>query len=250
MQFISSTSNHKIKYLIKLRDDVKTINQDKKIFIEGFNMVQEALERGIVEEVYVLDEKKFIIDLKSIKAFIINESIAKKVSSTKNSQGIFAICKFKEQEIDTNKNILVLDDIQDPGNMGTLIRSALSFDFKNIIASPNSVNFFNDKVLRATQGMIFNINLKNTKLIGEITKLKSLGYVVFGTFITPNAKKINQINLINYSKVILILGNEGNGISDEISKLIDVNINITMNSQVNSLNVGVAGSIIMHEFYK
>ena len=138
----------------------------------------------------------------------------------------------------------MLDDVQDPGNVGTIIRSAVAFGFDTVVLSNSSVSKYNDKVIRATQGMLFKVNVLTTNLLDFIPKLKNSGYEVYGTNVI-NGISVKDIKNVN--KIAVIMGNEGAGVSDGVSKLADKNLYINMNDSCESLNVSVAASIIMYE---
>ena len=139
---------------------------------------------------------------------------------------------------------MILDNIQDPGNLGTIIRSCVAFNVDTLIISDNSVDLYNPKVLRATQGMIFHLNIIVTNLIKIIKELKDEGYKVAGTNVV-NGTLVSEFE--KKERFAIIMGNEGNGVSSEVSKLIDENIYIPISQTCESLNVGVAASIILYE---
>ena len=144
-------------------------------------------------------------------------------------------------------NILILDEIQDPGNLGTILRSAVAFNIDTVILGNGTVDLYNEKVLRAAEGMHFHLNIYNANLEEEILKLKQNHYKIIGT------KLIDGINIKNYKtpeKYALIMGNEGSGIKEALLNLCDDYIYIGMNKDCESLNVGIATSIILYEFNK
>jgi len=248
---ITSAANPKIKELIKL-DDVKYRKEVKKFVIEGIHLVSEALRRKVIDSIFLTEsayEKlKSQIPLENKNnVYLIKDHLAKKIKKTIRSQEIFAICKMKDYLIDYKHNVLLLDRVRDPGNIGTLIRSAASFNFKTVIASPNSVSFYNDKVLRSTQGNLFQVNLVNEYLMQTIADLKSHGYLIIGTQMHEPHITLDDIRFSHRNKYALIIGNESQGISAEITDLLDQNIVIEMEEEVESLNAAVAGSIIMYQ---
>ncbi|PPE06416.1 TrmH family RNA methyltransferase [Mesoplasma corruscae] len=247
MNIIQSLTNPKIKKLIKLRDDKKLIETENMFFIEGINLVNEALKNNLVSEIFTLIENLHHINHIDEKVFVINEQIANKLSLTKNNQGIFATCKIETKPFNPNKNVLLLDNIQDPGNMGTMLRSAISFDFTNVIASKNSVSFFNEKVIRSTQGTIFKSHIKNVDLKDKIFELKKENYIIIGTVLNEKSLAIKELKILPESKIALLVGNEGQGISEVLKPLVDINVVITMSNEVESLNVAIAASILMHK---
>ncbi|ATZ17123.1 RNA methyltransferase, TrmH family [Williamsoniiplasma luminosum] len=253
MQKLSSSTNYKIKEILKLKE--KHVRLERQQFlVEGQHLVLEALKKGIVLTILgtelalqhnVVQKHLHTVD----EVYEISANVAQKLSDVVTSQHIFAVCSMKEQKIDYEHNILLLDQLQDPGNLGTLIRSAASFDFKTIIGSANAVSFYNDKVLRATQGNFFQVNLINEYLIKTINDLKQAGYVILGTNLHQNSKKLEKVRFNDKDKYALIIGNEAKGISFELLDMIDININVEMDDQVESLNAAIAGSIIMHKIY-
>ena len=173
------------------------------------------------------------------------KEIINKLSNLKNvnvnSIGISKYIKGKE----IVGNVLILDDIQDPGNLGTIIRSAIAFNFNNIVVSNNTVDLYNDKVIRATEGLIYHINFIKGDLENEIIKLKDSGYKIIGTKLDTN----DCIKKHKNNKVAIVMGNEGRGISDSILKMCDEFVTINMDNKVESLNVSVSASILMNEVY-
>ena len=167
----------------------------------------------------------------------------KKLSYNPSIPKIMAIVYKKESTISGNK-ILLLDRLQDPGNLGTIIRSAVAFNFDTIILSNDTVDLYNSKVLRSTQGMLFNINILRQDLTSVINELKNNNYTIYGTKV-DNGNDVKKIN--NTNKFALIIGNEGTGISDNILKQCDKYLYIKMNNNCESLNAGVAASILMYE---
>ncbi|KNG79804.1 TrmH family RNA methyltransferase [Mycoplasma sp. HU2014] len=250
MEKITSTTNQKIKDILKLKDS-KHRNSKKLFIVEGFHMVLEAYNHKIIKTLLATEKALSVLkdEIPNIDEVIeISSNVAKKLSETTTSQEVFAVCSMDENPvIDLENDILLLDQIQDPGNLGTLIRSAASFNFKTIIASPNSAGFYNQKVLRSTQGNLFKVNLFNEYLIKVINILHENNYIIVGTSLHHNAKPLQKIKFDSDDKYALIIGNESKGISPELLNLIDVNVKIEMQEDVDSLNAAVAGSIIMYE---
>ena len=156
-----------------------------------------------------------------------------------------ALCKVKDNnEIKGNK-ILLLDNVSDPGNLGTIIRSSVAFNVDTIILSEDSVNLYNDKVVRSSEGMIFNTNIITMNLENAIKKIKNMSIKVYGTDLR-GSKYLSEMEVP--SSYALVLGNEGMGTKKEILDLCDENIKIEMSNNCESLNVGVAASIILYEW--
>ena len=234
---IESVNNPKIKNLIKLKEK-KYRDLTNTFIVEGEHLVKEALKKELVIEIYSLSDEDY-----GVPSFKITEAVMKKITSQVSISPIIALCK-KMGEEPIKGPVLILDGIQDPGNLGTIIRSAVAFSMPNIIISDNSVDLYNPKVIRSTQGMIFKINLIKDDLGQVIEKLKSKNIPIYTTNVNggENIKNINTTD--SYG---LIMGNEGNGVKDEISTLADRKIYIPMNSKVESLNVSVAASILLYE---
>lgn len=168
----------------------------------------------------------------------------KSISSLDTPYKIIGVCKKKEEK-EINGNVLILDGLQDPGNLGTIIRSAVAFNVDTIILSKDTVDLYNPKVVRSTQGMNFHINIIRRDLEHEINALKEKGYTVYSTDVI-NGKNIKNVKV--NGKYAIIMGNEGNGVRENIKNLSDEKLYIKMNNDCESLNVGVATSIILYEF--
>ena len=239
---IESTSNNKIKDIRKLNEK-KYRDEEKKYIIEGEHLVLEAYKAGNLEEVILCDRD---IDLDVEKIFV-TESVMKTISTLPSKVDIIGVCSIKENDIDLSKNILILDGVQDPGNLGTILRSAVAFNLTNIILSEDTVDLYNIKTLRSAQGMNFHLNIKRINLEEYIPFLKENGYKIWGTDVT------NGIDIKNASKdekYAIIMGNEGKGMSANIKELCDKFVYVNMNENCESLNVGVCASIIMYELNK
>ena len=157
---------------------------------------------------------------------------------------ILCLCEKKSSNEIKGSKILLLDDIQDPGNLGTIIRSSVAFNVDTIILSPNTVDLYNSKVLRSTQGMFSHINIITMDLYDAINIIKSKGITVYGTNVNEgvDVRSINDTN--SYA---LVMGNEGNGVHQNIQDMCDKNLYIKMSNNTESLNVGVACSILLYE---
>ena len=230
IKLINSLQNEKIKNYAKLNE--KKYRDESNLFIaEGLHLVEEAKKYGIVKEILTTNP--------NIDGTLVSEEVMKKLTNQKSVVEACAICeKLNKTEI-TNK-ILILDTIQDPGNIGTLIRSAISFGFDTIVMEA-CADIYSSKVLRATQGAIFKLNIINAKIDTFINSLK--GYKIYGTSL-KNGVGLKTIEKTD--KLAIILGNEGNGVRSELLEMTDKNIFIEI-TNMESLNVGVAGGILMYE---
>lgn len=230
---IESRQNEKIKKLFKLKQK-KHRDNSNSFLVFGDHAVNEALKTGNIIEVYTSNEFK--------EGILICKKLMKSLSPQKSPSDIVAVVN-KEKEQVYSKKILILDGVQDPGNVGTLIRSAVGFGFTTIISSNDTADYYNEKTVSATQGNLFYANLIKRDLKEELTKLKKDGYTLIVTDVNKGKvpRKLNK-----KQKVALILGSEGRGVSDEIIALADQFVKIKTNN-IESLNVSMAGSIIMYE---
>lgn len=236
---IDSVNNEKVKYFKRLRDK-KYILEEKKYIVESEHLVEEAYKSGLLLEVIT---SKSVVNY-DVKTTLVSEKVLKSISLLPSTPNIMGVVKYKEGNEIIGKKIVLLDNVQDPGNVGTIIRSALAFNVDTVILSNDSVNLFNDKMIRSSEGTIFKMNVIKMDLRSAIEKIHSLGIKVYyadmnGTIDLDNAK-INDY--------ALVLGSEGKGISDYIKELSDESINIPMNNLCESLNVSVTGGIIMYKF--
>lgn len=238
---ISSLDNKKIKLINSLK--IAKNRRELGLFvIEGMHLVKEAYQNNCLQEVYLLENQQleFTFDLPINYVTI---EVMKKITSLKTPSNILGICKIQNGLKPLGNRLLILDGIQDPGNLGTIIRSASAFSVDTIILSPTCVDLYNEKVIRSTQGMFLKMNFLVEDLITVIPKLKREGYMILGTDV-KNGVNVKTIKTLKYA---LIMGNEGNGVREEIKKMCDQNLYIKMNSACESLNVAIATSILLYE---
>lgn len=235
---ITSIKNPKVIFWAKLK--MKKYRDIEHLFIvESEHLVSEALKKGIVKEIITTEDTQYCVP-----TYNVSIDIMKRISALTTPSKIMAVCEFLMPD-DIKGNILILDHIQDPGNLGTIIRSAVAFNFETIIVSEDTVDFYNDKVIRSSEGMIFNINLIKDNLLSIIPMLKEKGYKIYGTDV-KNGKNIKEIK---NNKCAFIIGSEGKGMSIEVKELCDDFIYINMSKKCESLNAAVASSIIMYEVF-
>ena len=240
MEKIVSVDNNYIKKVRKLQQ--KKYRDAYKLFIvETPHLIKEAINRNLLEVLLTTNVPDFKVNYK-----LVSSNVLKSITSLKSVPESIGIVRFKNEEQIGNR-VLILDDIQDPGNLGTIIRSSVAFNFDTIILSKNTVDLYNPKVINATQGMLFNQNIIKRELIDIIPFLKNNNYKIYGTDVT-NGIDLKEIKKID--KIAIIMGNEGQGISKKIKEMVDENIYININKNCESLNVGVATSIILYELSK
>ena len=236
MEF-TSINNDKVKYWARLQEK-KFRDQEGLFIVEGDHLVKEAIKYGFAKEIITLNDFD-----NEIPTYKVTEQIMKKISKQQSISRVCAIChKIPEKQI--GNKILCLDNIQDPGNLGTIIRSAAAFDIDSILLNNESVDLYNDKVIRSCEGKIFNVNVIRCDLKEKLLELKEDNYKIIGTSVKNN-KLLKNVETTD--KFAIILGNEGQGVSKEIDNLCDDYIYIKMNENCESLNVAVASSIIMYE---
>lgn len=247
---IISTSNETIKYFISLNDK-KTRMNAKRFIVEGYHLVNEASKTNLLEAIISTDEKE-LKKINNVKRYLVNDAIINKIATTKNPQNILGIVKMLDHNITNllpiikgNKTkLIMLDDVNDPGNLGTIIRTAAGLGYDGIIMSPNTVDLYNEKVIRSTQGVMFKIPIIKANLQEVIKLLKKEKVFCIGTALT-NAKDVKHIT--KKDKFAICLGNEAKGISKEVLDSMDENVRIAMKNDVESLNVSIAAGIIMYE---
>ena len=239
---ITSLDNNRIKELIKLNMK-KYRDLTSSFLVEGEHLVQEAYKSGCLEEIIIEDGHNIDIDCKKI---VVTHEILSKISNLDNAPYVIGLCKKKIDNYNLGKKILLLDEIQDPGNLGTIVRSAVAFNIDTIILSENSVDLYNPKVIRATQGMIFHINIFTMNGMDAIKLIKDNNISIYGTDVN-NGVDVRSLSDEDKQSFALVMGNEGNGVRDSIKSLCDKNLYINMNNNVESLNVAIATSILLYE---
>ena len=221
---ITSLQNDKVKFWCSLQTK-KGRDKNQCFLIEGDHLIKEAEKRNLIIETISINNEDC--------DYFVSKEIMKKISKQDSISNNIAVVKFlKEKEI--LGKVLILDNIQDPGNLGTIIRSAVAFGFETIILSDDSVDLYNSKVIRSTEGMIFNTNIIRKNLVSIIPVIKEKGYKLVGT----DVKKGNDIRKLNSEKLAIVIGNEGNGIKKDILNMCDEVVTIKINSNCESLNAG------------
>ena len=241
MEVVTSLDNKRIKNLSKLLIK-KYRDEESKFLVEGEHLVEEAYKAGVLLEVVKCDD---YIGEYDVPTTLVTYEVIKKLSNTQSPQRIIGVCK-KLEEKEIGNKILVLEDLQDPGNLGTIIRSSVAFNVDTIIVSNNTVDIYNDKVLRSSEGMLFHINIIKRDVSNILDELHNNGYILYGTKV-DGGTNIKEIEVSE--KFAVIMGNEGAGVSDDTLDKCDKYLYISMNNNCESLNVGVATSIILYELF-
>lgn len=236
---ITSLENKEIKRITKLKSK-KYRDELQEFIVEGEHLVEESYKNKILKKIILLENADIDIDVEKI---YVNHDVMKKISNLDSPPKVIGICKLLDEK-EIGDRVLILDGIQDPGNLGTIIRSAVAFNIDTIILSNDTVDMYNSKVIRSTQGMLFYINIIRTDLMEILPRLKKNNYTIYTTNVS-NGTDIKKCEKQN--QFALIVGNEGNGVSKKVSDYADYTIYIKTNNNVESLNVAVATSILLYE---
>lgn len=242
MEIITSLDNQRVKKWYKLKEK-KYRDKEGLFLVEGEHLVLEAIKSQNAVEVILESDVLLPLD---IPKYYVTKDILKKLTSLNTPPQMIAVVK-KIKENAYKDKLLLIDSLQDPGNLGTIIRSAVAFNIDTIVLGDDTVDLYNEKVIRATQGLLFHINIINKNLPQFIKELKQQNYYILGTKVT-HGKAIEDVQLND--KYAFIVGNEGSGVSPELLDLCDNYIYINMNDVCESLNVAVATSIILYELNK
>lgn len=247
---ITSTNNPTVKFTVSLKEK-KEIVANNLCLVEGEKIVLDLIQSGAKLSRLFVEERKLekfsdLISKYENQTYKINEQVAKKLSDTVTNPGVFAIFELpKKKAFDFNQKFLVIDNLQDPSNLGAIIRSALAFGFTNIV-SINSVFPYLPKVIRSSMGYVFNVNFYNLT-IDQIAQAKNeFNFKLVSANL--NGIDLDDANLENVYG--LIIGNEGNGVSKSLQNMSDITVTIPMQNNVESLNASVSASIIMYNLSK
>lgn len=258
MDFITSNQNSLIKEIKGL--EIRKNREEKGLFIaEGLRFVEEAIkEKAQIDKIVVsnmfLESKSGsdIIDKiynMGLSCYGVTDKIFKEISDTQTPQGILAVIKKKDAElsdiIKCNNKIVMLESLQDPGNMGTIIRTADAAGMTGVILSKGCVDVYNRKVLRSTMGSVFHLPIHRTDdFVGVINKFKEKGIKVYASHLDGS---MDYYDIDECHNAAVIIGNEANGISDEAAMAADCLVKIPMPGRAESLNASVAAGILMYE---
>ncbi len=256
MFVITSTSNAQVKRLLQLQKKSKVRNEEKVFLVEGLRMFEEV-PKDRVEKVYISEtlynKKKQELDLKDFQVEVLSDSVFQAVSDTKTPQGILCVVKQKSYDLKKimeieNPHFIVLDNLQDPGNLGTIVRTAEGAGVDAVFLSRESVDIYNPKTIRSTMGSIYRMPVIYVDdLLELLAKLRKRGVKSYAAHLDGK----NTYDKENYqSGTAILIGNEGNGLRDEVAESADIWVRIPMQGQVESLNAAIAASILMFEVYR
>ena len=244
IKLITSIQNEQVKNWRKLHKRKNRMKM-KQFLIEGFHLIEEAFQSGWEVETVIVQEGVNPPDWMSEDGItLVDERVFNEITQTETPQGIAAIVNMQDLPVKTDTYTLLVDAIQDPGNLGTIIRTADAAGFSKIVLGTGTVDVYNDKVIRASQGSIFHISIVQASLDETIAHLKQENYTIWASAL-KNAINYNEVE--SEGKAALIVGNEGAGISDEVLQLADKIVKIPIYGKAESLNVSIAAGILMYK---
>lgn len=257
MQIITSKDNENIKSIKKLKER-KYRDLNNEYIIEGIKILKEAIqEKAVIKKIVICEEclanniidEKLLYEIAKYDCLYVSKKIFEGLTDVSKPQGILAVVeKNNKKDINYNEDIVVaLDGLQDPGNLGTILRTLDSANLSQVVVSKDTVDAYNPKVVRSTMGAIFRVNIVEAENLKETLKeMKRHKYKVMCTDLTAS----KNIYEVDYNKKILVIGNEANGISKELLDMADEKIIIPMLGKTESLNASVATSIIVYEYVR
>ncbi|MDM0488064.1 RNA methyltransferase [Clostridium perfringens] len=247
---IESKNNNLFKEIKKLKEKKHRIKSNKYL-IEGLRFVEEAIKSKVSIDLIIFTESfkeknpdLFLKINENIKLIQMNEALLKQLCSTENPQGIVGVINMQNKELKSGELVVLVDKVQDPGNMGTIIRTAHAAGAAGIVMTKGTVDIYNDKTLRSTMGSIFYIPIVEDDSLDFVKSLKKEGYKLV---VSSLQGKNNFFEENLQGKVMIAVGNEGNGVSDEVYDIADIKVKIPMPGEAESLNVAVATSIMIYE---
>ena len=254
---ISSTNNGQIKNLIKLSKSSKARKEQGVFLVEGIKMFLEAKKYGLIEKAFLSEDlyREWAQDVSigDINFEVVDNKVFKEISDTMTPQGIIAVVRMQNAYLDDilekeSLRLVFLENLRDPGNLGTILRTAEGAGIDAIILSKESVDMYNPKVVRSTMGSIFRMRfLYVDNIRAAMRQSQNAGVHLYATHL--RAKQF--YDEIEYGpKVGIIIGNEANGITEETARLADTYVKIPMCGHVESLNAAVATSIMMYEIFR
>lgn len=258
MQTITSKDNELIKHIRKLKDK-KYRDESNEYVVEGVKIVEEAVkENAKIKQIIVCEDTTrtyeipthIMLEIARYECISVSNKIFNIITQVTNPQGIMAIIEKNAQnaKIDYTQDIIVvLDDVQDPGNLGTILRTVDSIGLNQIIVSKGTADAFNSKVVRSTMGAIFRIKIIEVENLAQA--IKEMRKHHFKLMVTSLQTK-NSIYDIDFNKKIIVIGNEANGVSKEIQDMADEKAKIPMLGRTESLNASVAAGVVMYEYVR
>ena len=268
---ISSLANGRVKHVVELREKARTRNKEGLFLVEGFKMFEEAPEE-LIKEVYIEEsvyakmkecpsstpshlllqcfEKLQSLTQNGVIVEEVTSEVMRKISDTETPQGVLAVLSQMTYSLKDvmGGNILILEDIQDPGNLGTMVRTGEGAGISGIVMTKGCVDIFNPKTIRSTMGSLYRVPFVTVSDLKEaVEEMKKTGTKVYAAHL----KGVHYYNDIHYGpSSAFMIGNEGNGLKDETAALADEFIIIPMDGKLESLNAAVAAALLMYEARK
>lgn len=261
MERITSKANDRIKYAVKIRENASFRKQKNLFFAEGARLCFDAASSGVeITELYVTEkalvkyeEYVRLVTESAERSFLVSEEVAEKLSDTKNSQGVFCLCKMLDKKtnigkIKYNGKYIALESVSNPANFGAVVRTAEAVGLDGVIVS-GGCDIYNPKSQRAAMGSLFRLNVIETDNLPEtLNALVEKGMVVYAGVPASNAEKLTEVDMSG--GVVAVVGNEGNGITEETCAVATKLVTIPMKGRAESLNAAAAASIIIWEMMR
>ncbi len=258
MQVITSKDNEMVKNIKRLKEK-KYRQQEQAFIVEGIKLVQEAIqEQMVIKKIVICEDcitdgsinQNLLYEIAKQDCMYVSKNVFDSLTDVVNPQGILAVIEKRNEEssIDYGEDMLiVLDGIQDPGNLGTILRTMDSAGLKQIILSETTTDPYNPKVIRSTMGAIYRMNIiQSSNIIETLKNIQKNKFQVVATSLQTQ----ENIYTIDYHKKAIVIGNEANGVSKEVLELANQKVKIPMLGKTESLNAAVATSIIIYEYVR
>lgn len=258
MQVITSKDNEIVKNIKKLKEK-KYRDEEKKYVVEGIKLVEEAImENAKISQIVVCEDcindgtidKNLMYEIAKYNCIYVSEKVFNVLTDVNTPQGILAVIDKASNRDNISYDediILVLDGIQDPGNLGTILRTLDSIGLKQIVLSEKCADPYNPKVVRSTMGAIFRVNIIEVKnIVDTLKEIKKNKYKIMAT----SLEGAESIYDADYNKKVIVIGNEANGVSKEVLSIADEKIKIPMLGKTESLNASVATGVILYEYVR
>ena len=256
MQIITSKDNEIVKNIKKLKEK-KYRDQENKFIVEGIKMVHEAIEeKAHIFKIVICEDcindgtikQDLLYEIAKHDCIYVSKKVFQTITDVENPQGILAVIEKEcnEETISYDEDVIVaLDGIQDPGNLGTILRTLDSVNLKQVILSEKTVDAYSPKVVRSTMGAIYRVNIiKCKKIIKTLENVKKHKYEIIATSLQTE----NTIYDLDYKKQVIVIGNESNGVSQDVLNIVDKKVKIPMLGKTESLNAAVATGVILYEY--
>lgn len=254
---IESGANAQVKKIKKIKNSARFRREQRMFVVEGWKMLGEAIRHGLVREIFISENavpewKKRAYSL-DCPVMTVSSPLFQELSDTVTPQGVLALTEMPVYELHEmaaprDAALLILENIQDPGNLGTMMRTLEGAGMSGIVLGKGCVDILNPKVVRATMGSLFRVPFfLSDQLAADVKELKSKGFTMYAAHL---AGKQHYMGIGGRGKTGILIGNEANGLSEEISGLADCLVKIPMEGELESLNAAVSAALLMYELYR